>query len=574
MKALILAAGYGTRLRPHTERRPKPLFAMAGGTLLDRTLGALERAGCTEAAVNTHHLAEQIRRHVHGRRYSIRVEIRHEPEILGTGGAIANFRDFWDDEPFLVVNSDIVTDIDLGAVYAAHLDQPAPVTLVLVDDPRFNTVAVDNRHQVVGFGPTDGEGNRGPVRRLTFTGIQVIDPGVLGYFPPGIFSSSIDAYRAMLATGLAIRGLVVENRYWKDVGTEERFREAALEMAGRKGFEAAHGRAPGAQARWQRLAGDGSQRRWHRLTSEDRALIVSDHGITDTEETAEIDAFVAIGRHLDRQGLPVPRIYFHHRFSGMVCLEDLGNVHLQDRAREAGTEAALLALYRPVIDDLIHLSVRGAQGFDPAWTHQSEAYDKDTIIEAECRYFVEAFCNGYLDLGVDFADYAQEFETLARQTLAFSVKGFMHRDFQSRNLMVHRNRCRIIDFQGGRRGPIQYDLASLLIDPYTRLSKAVQAALVDHCIAGLKAVPDRVPLNEAGFRKGYACCRITRNLQILGAFGFLTRVRGKAFFESYIPTAAATLGRHLAAEGIGPFDRLIVLSEEILKHIGDLKSPA
>lgn len=541
MKALILAAGYGTRLRPHTDRRPKPLFSMAGRPLLDRIIDLLEKAGCASVAVNTHHLADQVRRHVGAGRYSIPVWTRHEPDLLGTGGAIANLHDFWDHRPFMVVNGDIVTDMDLKQIYRSHCGQRAPVTLVLVDDPAFNSVSVDSRGMVTGFGPADSPS--APGRQLTFTGIQVIDPAVLDYFPPGVFSSSIDAFKRMLAAGLPIRAVVVKNRYWTDAGTPKRYRAAALEMAGQWGFQKAFDRPPGLDARWQTLAGDGSDRRWHRLVEGDRAIIVADHGITDSDRTSEVDAFVAIGRHLHGKGLPVPEIFCQDRFSGMVCMEDLGDVSLQDRARQATTHADLLSLYGSVVRMLVDLSVQGAEGFDPAWTHQSRAYDRETIINAECRYFIEAFCNNYLGLGLSFESFAEEFETLATKALDLGVMGFMHRDFQSRNLMVKNGCCRIIDFQGGRPGPIQYDLASLLIDPYTNLPRAVQETLLAQCIAALQ---EKVGVDETRFRKGYAYCRITRNLQMLGAFSHLTRVKQKPAFKAYIPRAAATLKQNLA----------------------------
>ena len=302
MKALILAAGYGTRLRPHTDHRPKPLFSMAGSTLLDRIIEALEQAGCTSVAVNTHHLADQVHRHVATGRHSIPVRTWHEPRILGTGGAIANLGDFWDKNPFMVVNSDIVTDIDLKTIYESHCSQSAPVTLVLVDDPAFNSVSVNRQGNVTGFGTQGEVAGFDPGRRLTFTGIQVIDPAVLDYFPQGVFSSSIDAFGRMLAAGIPIRAAVVNHCYWTDAGTPQRYRAAALEMAGRRGFEKAFGHLPGPNARWQGLAGDGSDRRWHRLMEGSRSVIVADHGITHTELTSEVDAFVAIGRHLHKKG--------------------------------------------------------------------------------------------------------------------------------------------------------------------------------------------------------------------------------------------------------------------------------
>ena len=117
MKALILAAGFGTRLLPHTEHTPKALFPIAGRPVLDHMIRHLVRCGCRAAIVNTHHLHRRVENYIAGRTYEIPVTTRYEPEILGTGGAIKNVADFIDGQPFLVVNADIVTDIDLKAVF-------------------------------------------------------------------------------------------------------------------------------------------------------------------------------------------------------------------------------------------------------------------------------------------------------------------------------------------------------------------------------------------------------------------------------------------------------------------------
>jgi aminoglycoside/choline kinase family phosphotransferase/dTDP-glucose pyrophosphorylase len=561
MKALILAAGYGTRLRPHTDRRPKPLFSVAGRPLLDRIIVDLAGAGCTAVMVNTHHLAGQIEAFLRENRYPVPVSTRYEPQILGTGGAISNLVDFWDDAPFVVINSDIVTDIDLGRIYGAHCRGGAPVTLVLVDDPELNSVRVDADRKVCGFGPEPPGAS--PQRTLTFTGIQVIDPEVLGFFPRGGFSSSIDAYRKMIAAGKGIRAEIVSGRYWKDVGTPERYRDTAIEMTGQIGYRQIFGQIPAGRLVRRRLAGDGSDRHWYRLGGNGKSLIMADHGITEGTQTAEVDAFVSIGNHLHTRGLPVPKIFFQDRFSGLVCLEDLGDELLQARVLGASGTKEILSIYAPVIRTLARLSVLGAEGFDPAWTWQTPTYSRELILENECRYFADAFVGTYLGLDMDADRFADEFTTLADRALENGVFGFMHRDFQSRNIMVKNGICHIIDFQGGRSGPVQYDLASLLIDPYTALPAEIQDALLDMCI---KAMEEMRTVDARRFRRGYAYCRVTRNLQILGAFGFLSRIKGKTSFEAYIPRAVETLASNIACLPESDFPRLRHLLNHLVRN--------
>jgi len=206
------------------------------------------------------------------------------------------------------------------------------------------------------------------------------------------------------------------------------------------------------------------------------------------------------------------------------------------------------------------MSQEGKEGFDLDWTYQTRHYSRDLIIEKECRYFFDAFITSYLGRNLFYREYKKEFHLLADRALQFSVNGFMHRDFQSRNIMVTDHKFYLIDFQGGRIGPIQYDLASLLIDPYVQLSVSVQDRLVEY---GTGALTKYIDIDRQYFRRGYRYCAVTRNLQALGAFGYLSRVKGKAWFEQYIPAAVRSLRRNLSATGKGEFPKLIKLAETI-----------
>jgi aminoglycoside/choline kinase family phosphotransferase/choline kinase len=541
MKALVLAAGLGTRLRPYTNGVPKPLFTINGEALLDRIIFQLFRAGCTGIVVNTHHLQERIESHLASRSYPVPVETRFEPVILGTGGAIGNLADFWDSQPFLVVNSDIVTDIDLGRVYAFHATHDAPVTLVLVDDPEFNTVRVDETGAVTGF----AAGAAGSAKGLTFTGIQVIDPGVLSHIPKNTFVNSIDVYRQLIAAQSPPRAFIARGHRWRDMGTLERYRRANLEETAEAAFTRAFGEKPTQAFRLTPLSGDGSDRSWHRLQWEaGRRLLMVDHGIHLQGGPREVDAFIQIGAHLSRRGVPVPGIYGSDAFSGMVFVEDLGDTHLQTHVRALRDPEAVQSAYRRVLDLLIDMGIGGREGFDPAWTYQSIRYDRELILEKECRYFLEAFLNGYLGETASYDTFRTGFEYLAEGALAHGLEGFLHRDFQSRNIMVHGNGFHVIDFQGGRLGPLQYDLASLLIDPYVALPPALRESLLSYATDRIQA---RIPVDRDRFRLGYRFCRVTRNLQILGAFAHLSRVKKKPGFAPYIPAALATLREGLTA---------------------------
>jgi aminoglycoside/choline kinase family phosphotransferase/dTDP-glucose pyrophosphorylase len=560
MKALILAAGFGTRLAPHTQSLPKALFPVAGIPVLARMLGNLKRAGCTGVAINTHHLAHRIQAYLAENDFGMPVTLSHEPEILGTGGAIRHLAQYWDDDPFMVINADIVTDIALADVYRHHRKHGARVTLVMHDRDPFNQVWVDGQNRIAGFARFADEVDPDRHRKMAFTGIHVMDAAIIRRIPGDGFSDIISVYRQMLDDGVPIHAHVVGNHYWQDMGSPDRYRDAVIDAMAPAVFQSAFPDHAGAAIRRQRLSGDGSDRGWFRLTAGGDRLILADHGITPTLPGSEVDAFVRIGTHFHASGLPVPRIYAHDGFSGLVFLEDLGDCNLQQMVRQAPARNSVETLYRRVTDSLLDLTKKAANGFDPSWTCQSPAYDVALILDKECRYFVDAFLNGYMEMAVAYDDLAGEFERLAQRTVDNGLTGLIHRDFQSRNIMIQDERHYLIDFQGARTGPIQYDLASLLIDPYAQLAPDLQHRLLLYAAERVdrlwKCAPDR-------FIRGYRYCAVTRNLQMLGAFGFLSRVKQKAAFARWIPAASSMLADHIRAADQQAFPKLVAIAKKI-----------
>ncbi|MBL0713700.1 MAG: phosphotransferase [Desulfosarcina sp.] len=541
MKALVLAAGLGTRLRPYTEQTPKPLFTLDRRPLLERVIQRLITAGAQTVVVNTHHQAEQIRAFLSTCVFPADIIVRHEAAILGTGGAIRNTADVWGTHPFMVVNSDIVTDIDFASVYRFHADHPHPVTLVLCHNPAFNTVSVDAGDFVRDF--TGSQRNDlEDLRRLTFTGIQVLDPTVIDFIPARGFAHSIDAFKTMRQAGFKIKAYVATDAYWSDLGSPERYRAAARKMMAEAVFRELGPEEDRTRIKWEALAGDGSDRRWYRLCKEGYSVVMVDHGIRKGSRPDEADAFVQIGRHLHRQGLPVPNIFRDDPFAGLVFMEDLGDLHLQTHVGRLSSPIEILALYREIIDLLIRLSVSGGTGFDPDWTWQTTRYDRKVIVEKECRYFIEAFVQGYCGQTMAFERIEAESHRLADGILAETAIGFMHRDFQSRNILISAGRPYIIDFQGGRLGPVHYDLASLLIDPYVALPREMRETLLKYFVARYQD-QTRTPASE--IEATYRLCALARNLQILGAFGYLVKKKGKTYFADYVPSAIESLRTNL-----------------------------
>ena len=163
---MILAAGLGTRLRPLTETKPKALMPVANKPILARNIEYLISHGITEIIVNAHHHYQQIVNYLGAQSsFGLNIEVKVEPEILGTGGGIKNTEDFWDKEPFFVINSDILTDINLVAVYPVHQTSGALVTLVLHDCAPFNQIQIDDQWNIMDIAKDNRLG------RLAFTGM-------------------------------------------------------------------------------------------------------------------------------------------------------------------------------------------------------------------------------------------------------------------------------------------------------------------------------------------------------------------------------------------------------------------
>lgn len=235
MQAMILAAGFGTRLLPHTRQKPKPLFPVLNQPLLLITIRRLQRMGFDHIIVNCHHLKEQVAAAVAG---LDGVVLQEEEVILGTGGGLRRALAALRDEPLLVTNGDIYHTIDYREVYTAHRQNNCCATLAMRDFPRFNTVWTSG-DRVIGFKP-DAAG-----QLLAFTGLHVLEPHILASLDDGVPSCIIDLYRRLLGEGESIGVFRTDGCFWTDMGTPEDY--LALHA----------GLLTGAFPRWRELAFHG-----------------------------------------------------------------------------------------------------------------------------------------------------------------------------------------------------------------------------------------------------------------------------------------------------------------------------
>jgi NDP-sugar pyrophosphorylase family protein len=233
---MILAAGYGTRLWPLTIDRAKPALPFMGRPLVGYVAEYLARHGCGEVAVNLHHRPESVRAALgDGSRFGVRLTYVEEPTILGTGGALDNARDFLAcDEPFVVINGKLATDIDLDAALHTHRETGALATLVLRPNAareRYSTVEVRGG-LVLGFGahPQTSDNDGDADAPLMFTGIQILEPRIFEFIPRGVFShTTTDVYPRAIGRGEKIAAHVAQGK-WHELSTIPRYLDTSIAL--------------------------------------------------------------------------------------------------------------------------------------------------------------------------------------------------------------------------------------------------------------------------------------------------------------------------------------------------------
>ncbi|MFN2512207.1 MAG: sugar phosphate nucleotidyltransferase [Pyrinomonadaceae bacterium] len=239
MRAMILSAGFGTRLWPLTEDRTKPAIPILGKPLVGYVAEYLAGHGCDEIVVNLHHRPESVRAALgDGSKFGVKLYYVEEPVILGTSGALDNAREILMGETIVVVNGKIITDIDLNAALETHRRTDAIATLVLLPNPECQsfTVVESIGGFLRGFGsmPTKTQyvGGEAP---LMFTGIQILEPRIFDYIPPGVFShSTSDVYPQALAKGERIATHVAKGK-WYELSTPQRYLDISLAMLAERG---------------------------------------------------------------------------------------------------------------------------------------------------------------------------------------------------------------------------------------------------------------------------------------------------------------------------------------------------
>ena len=239
MRAMVLAAGLGTRLRPLTEQRPKALVEINGRTLLEITLSSLRSFGIDEVIVNVHHFADKLIDYLGvNRNFGMRIEISREDELLDTGGGLKKaawfFLENGSDEPFFVHNVDVLSSIDLRRMLHLHREQNALATLAVQHRETSRKLLFDEQLQLCGRQSRAQAAELArPVSHIeerAFCGIHVISPQIFGKLSESGVFPIVPAYLRLVGEGERIVGFHADQYYWRDLGTAQSVEKAEEDL--------------------------------------------------------------------------------------------------------------------------------------------------------------------------------------------------------------------------------------------------------------------------------------------------------------------------------------------------------
>lgn len=587
-KAILLAAGYGTRMEPLSWDLPKPLMPLFGVPLLEHALLTLVDWGVEDVLINLHHAPHEILAWFRKReKRHPRIVFSFEADILGTGGALRKAEHFIGSDPCWLINTDIAFVMDPRPLLRLFLKHRPPAVLWLdaVRGPR--TVACNNQGVIEDFAVAQP----GMVGTYTYCGVQLFDSKLLEGLPPEPFCSVIDACRQMSKGGDPVYGCVSPGSYWADLGTPERYLQVhaeAPEVLRQRGRDtcltgsvlwegasvsnrgALHRSIIGrgvqmhvpvcdacvvradvagmptvihevlrairmdpAQTQYVQLPRRGSDRNIVRLVSGPRSAILIQYRSDRRPENARYGGHA---RFLLRHGVAVPRVRLSWDEKGILVLEDVGAHALQDIAPE---ESKLW--YRLVMRNVArmhNIPLQVCPALEPAFDAQLYAWEYDLFLQ-------QYLCRHYMVKPQDALCFRNELLAVS-DSLQRQPHVLVHRDLQSSNILLHGNKPVLIDFQGMRAGPAVYDLASLLYDPYVALLAEQRTAYLDAYLAC-------IPVSEQeGVRAMLPVGGVQRMVQALGAFGRLGGYAETARFLRHIPPARQTLEKLLQQSGLCP----------------------
>ena len=518
-KAIVLAAGFGTRLRPLTCAVPKPLLPVWGTPMLERVVAMLRERGVEDIAVNCHYLHEQVE--VWCAENGCRAVC--EPEILGTGGVLNPLREWIGDDDFYLVNGDIVfsdpPELDLsgeGVIAAAAVTLSGPRTIEVEPNSKFITC---------WRSPDPGwEGT------FTFCGFSLFKAEILDYVGKTGFSSIVEACEKAMMDGKFVKAFTGEDFRWTDAGTTESYIEL-----NRDGDDNSFADIPQVKAALAASGGDGKTE-FIGVRGSDRVFFRAPGrviAVYDDSKRAENAKYAGHARWLAGKNVPVPAVLADLKDIKTLVLEDAGveGMDLEGYVKTAEALARFNALDFSEIEEMLEPPMDAA-----LWKWERELFREHCL---KGRFGLEL---------------SPEVEAELEQVAAMLEKeppALVHRDFQSTNVLWKDGGFKFIDFQGMRKGPALYDLASLVYDPYVRLSDRKREAIV-------KVYAQTSGRDDIAAVLPFAA--VERRVQCLGAYGRLAGV-GRGEFCRFVLPALENL---LAAADEAGLDAVGALAEDLI----------
>ncbi|MEW6738956.1 MAG: sugar phosphate nucleotidyltransferase [Nitrospirota bacterium] len=589
LNAFILAAGLGERLRPITNHIPKPLLPILGKPLIEGIIEKFSLISTGRIGINLHYKADMLRDWARNSAFSERIELFYEDPILGTGGALKNAEGFLAGGHFLAHNSDIVSDIDFLLLIETHLSEGNIATLATHNYPRYNNVVLDERGYVVDV-ENPGTSMPNPEtsgRKAAYTGIAVYSPEILKFLPKGVSHATV-AWLAAAKVGHKVKALDFTGCYWNDIGTPQAYASAIIDVLRADGetiyIHPLMGCCPdieidgyvaiekgciiddassfrncivleGSQPEEKKYenciigpdfeinldetemlgtSGDngliligtgGSDRKYYRMKNDNSTAVFVKYKKEDPDFHRHIEYTKFFGKHK----IPVPEL-LDVNFEEMTALfKDFGDLSLYSWLKYSREPEQIEDMYKKVMDIAVSIHTGVFQNISECPLLQERVFDYEHF-RWETDYFIERFVKQLKRVDIEnISALNEEFHKLAQKADSYQ-KTVIHRDFQSQNIMITKGIPRLIDYQGARIGPPAYDIASMLWDPYFRLAEGMRERLLEHYLEQMKN-----KLNENDFLESLPLCRIQRHMQALGAYGFLSMVKGKKYFLKHIP---------------------------------------
>lgn len=288
----------------------------------------------------------------------------------------------------------------------------------------------------------------------------------------------------------------------------------------------------------EQLTAHASQRQLFRIFSGNRSYIGVING-----DLSENRAFIEFTRHFEKHKLPVPHIHAVSSDQQAYIEDDLGEQTLYDLLMSSRTDSqefpdSVVSYYEKALELLVLFQVKAGKSLNYGLCHPYRDYSYDSILN-DLHYFKKRFL-GNIQLPVDDEQLEKDFHIFATYLDSADSDFFLYRDFQARNIMVQGQDLYFIDYQGGRRGALQYDVVSLLYQAQAMLPDEIRDHLLDHY---LNALVSQIDFDEAIFREYYKGFAYIRLIQVLGAYGKLGLEEKRSYFLNGIPKAIKTISR-------------------------------